>query len=457
VSDALSSELMEELSLFIGDRLGLSFPPDRWSDLASRLGHVARLTGHRDVPDLLDSVRSGRLDRAGLNVMASNLTVAETYFYRERASLQALERYVFPAIAAAAGARAGQLRVWSVGCASGEEPYTLAMIVSAFPGFQGWNVTIVGSDINPALLARAEAGLYTSWSFRGVPEEIVEKFFRKAGPTTWEILPWIRRMVSFEPINLAADTFPSLVSNTNAMDVILCRNVLMYFRPDIVPEVIRKLARSLRDGGWLVVSPVETALVSEPTLAPVTVDDAILHRKTGAASSPTASVVPQPPQTRADATACPRLPLGRQSPRGGKRPVPAPPPTAGASAREHANAGRLAEAEAVCVRAIHGDRLSAPLRLLHATILTELNRLPDAVAALRKALFLDPHLVTARLVQGALLLRLGRRDEARRQLSGVLDQLTHHAEEEMVPESDGMSVGRLREVTRSLLGERLAP
>ena len=161
-----------------------------------------------------------------------------------------------------------------------EEPYTIAMMVNDFPGFRDWKVTIVGSDINQSLLAKAEAGVYSDWSFRGVSDAVKARYFRKIGKAGFQILPEVRRMVDFEHLNLVGDEYPTLFSRTNAMDLILCRNVLMYFRPDTITKVVGRFQRSLLNGGWLVVSPVESPLITgHAALSAVQFSDAVLYCK----------------------------------------------------------------------------------------------------------------------------------------------------------------------------------
>jgi len=433
---------------------------------------------------LSEQIAPGRIE-----MLASYLTVGETFFYRENKSLDALERHVFPDLVRARTNGLKHLRIWSAGCCTGEEPYTVAMMVSECPGFRHWNVTIIGTDINQSFLAKAEAGIYSEWSFRGAPDRIKSGFFRKTGGSTYEILPNIRKMVVFEYLNLVGDEYPTLLTHTNAMNLILCRNVLMYFRPDIIPLVVRKLQRSLLEGGWLVASPVESSLINDPELSAVPFPDAILHWKRAAPAARAEAhrklpAVPIRParkarralepgtiprsytvadaaqRTTAYARACDRFAAAEYDacisiladPASG---LTVDPGAHELLARAHANAGRLPEAEAWCDRAIRADKLNPARHHLLATILTERNQLEKAAAALKKAIYIDPSFVVSHFALGNLMLRQGMRKEAGRHFANALTLLGACRSEDVLPESDGLSAGRLSEIVRSLLGERV--
>ena len=484
MTETLSRKSLAEFSEFVGARLGLSFPAERLDDLAGKIGLAARGMGFQDPETFTRSMLSGHFQPGGLELLASHLTVGETFFYRESRSLEALQRHVFPTILRA-GKSDPQLRIWSAGCASGEEPYTIAMMVNDIPGFRDWKVTIIGSDINQSLLAKAEAGVYSDWSFRGVPDSVKARYFRKVGKTGFQILPEVRRMVAFEYLNLVGDDYPTLFSRTNAMDLILCRNVLMYFRPDIIKQVVGKLQRSLLNGGWLVVSPVESPLIIDTALSAVQFPDAVLYCKHALPARPDPARAPVPERTRAERKPRPRSRATSRPPSPTTSPMTSPyaqalecfaaaqydtcvsflvDPASGLGedsrayellARAHANAGRLADAEKWCERAIKADKLNARLRYLLATVLIEQSRLERAAAALHRAIYIDPQFVVAHFALGQMMLRMGLLQKARSSLVNASTLLEPLSVDEQVPEADGLSAGRLLEIVQSLLRERV--
>ncbi|MGA3260505.1 MAG: CheR family methyltransferase, partial [Bryobacteraceae bacterium] len=191
-----------------------------------------------------------------LRVLAGELTVTETYFFRGSEHCRALAGHVLPErIREKAAER--RLRLLSLGCASGEEAYTLAIILREhFPHLGSWDVTIQGIDVNPLMVAKARKGRYTAWALRDTPPEIREKYFR---PSHDEFLldEQIRFLASFEERNLAA------IDNgwcpcEKEFDIILCRNVLMYLVPSAAQQVIAHIVRALAPEGYLFLGYAET-------------------------------------------------------------------------------------------------------------------------------------------------------------------------------------------------------
>ncbi|MDE2258962.1 MAG: protein-glutamate O-methyltransferase CheR, partial [Betaproteobacteria bacterium] len=226
----LSDALLSQLSDFLESHIGLHFPKERWRDLERGIAAASRESGHLQTETFVDWLLSAPLTRTQIEGLASHLTVGETYFFREKRSLEIFEEQILPELVRARGETERHLRIWSAGCCTGEEPYSIAMLLDRLiPDLKKWNVTILATDINPQFLRKAVLGVYGEWSFRNMPSWLKEQYFKRRENGRFEIQPRIRKMVTFSYLNLAEDAYPSLVNNTNAMDVIFCRNVLMYF------------------------------------------------------------------------------------------------------------------------------------------------------------------------------------------------------------------------------------
>lgn len=174
----------------------------------------------------------------------------ETYFFRDKGQWAILEEEIFPELIER---RAAQrcLRIWSAGCATGEEAYSLAMTVDALlPSERNWEVCILGTDINRRAIEHAKYGSYRQWSFRMVKSDVQQRYFVKQGET-WNLKDHIRPMVTFHLGNLMRDAFPSQTSGLYKMDLILCRNVFLYFEPDAIAHVTKKMTDVLTCGGYL--------------------------------------------------------------------------------------------------------------------------------------------------------------------------------------------------------------
>lgn len=450
---SLDRALLGEVSGFIAQRLGLHFPEDRWPDLARGLECAGKELGFGDLAACLGWLRARSPTSRELETLASHLTVGETYFFRDPASFRVLESEILTPLVAARTGAGQSLRLWSAGCCSGEEAYSLAISCArVVPDLRTWNVSVLATDINPKFLAKAEAGVYSEWSFRGVPGWLRERFFSPVPGRKQAIAEPVKSLVQLGYLNLAEDAYPSLHNQTNAMDVIFCRNVLMYFTPAHQRRVVAALYRCLVDGGCLLVNPAEASPSLFPMFALETIGDVTLFRKRSA-PAPVASkpeVAESPP---APAVAWPEPPVLEPASSGANAnsPAAAPPPEdCLALARAHADQGRLEAALAACRDALASERTDPVAHFLCATICGELGRHEEAIGALGKVLYLDQDFVLAHHALGILYRRLGKPERSSRHLAIALELLTGMAADEIVPESGGMTAGRLAESVRAM-------
>ena len=210
---------------------------------------------------LVREILAGSRDSQEWRALACQLTTIESYFFRDEGQFALLRDVLLPERIACNRARANasgckpSLRLWSAGCSTGEEVYSLAICVrELLPDFDRWDVTIVGSDINERTLAKARQGGYSSWSFRSDLAGDRSKYFHYRD-RTWQIDESLRRAVTFCYGNLVADLFPK--PPLAWMDVILCRNVFIYFEPSAIAAVARKFYQTLQPGGYLLSAHAE--------------------------------------------------------------------------------------------------------------------------------------------------------------------------------------------------------
>lgn len=489
------------LSDFIASRLGLRFPRERWRDLERGIGSAARDLGFRDIGSCIRWLLSSPLTQRQTEILASHLTVGETYFFREKRSLAVLEESIFPEFIRARHMAERSLRIWSAGCCTGEEPYSIAILLDKLiPDLQNWNITILATDINPRFLQKASEGLYTEWSFRDSPSWIKERYFERKKGDRFEISPEIKKRVTFSYLNLAEDVYPSLTNNTNAMDVIFCRNVLMYFAPERTKKVVDRFYRSLIDGGWLIVSPSETSQALFAQYATVNLPDVILYQKEsdllrtapsaeafpampveapGSSFHPPVHFLPEPaaevvltqetgiflpledqkqrtaetrPDSYAEAAALydqGRYPEASEKIAGLLKDHPDNAKAMTLLARVYANQGNLAEALQWCQGAIAADKLSAEGHYLLATVLQEQGHIADAVLSLKRALYLDPDFALAHFALGNMTRQQGKFKASEKHYANALSLLNARRSEEVLLASEGMTAGRLVEIIRS--------
>ena len=460
----LPETLLSRLSDFLAAHMGLSFPKERWNDLAGGIAAAARTFHFADTEACIRWLLSGTATRNQIEVLAGHLTVGETYFFREKAGLEALEQHILPELLAARADSTRALRIWSAGCCTGEEAYSIAMVLDrAIPDAQAWNVAMLATDINPDFLRKAVQGVYGEWSFRDAPVWIRGRHFKNRRDGRFELHPRLRKKVTFSYLNLAEDVYPSPANGTNAMDVIFCRNVLMYFTPERAKAAAANFYRALVHGGWLIVGAAETSGALFSQFSAIEFPGAVLYRKGGGADHPSAAAVEhwappraaEPPVTLAQAPAVPR---GRATshaaetvPQNKMAPQPGDGDALSRKARMHANRGHLAEAALWCEKAIAADKMNPAHHYLLAAVQQEQGWADAAAESLKRALYLDPDYGLAYFALGNLRLVQARHREARRHFTTALELLAKHAHDEVVAGSDGVTAGRLAEIVASAL------
>ncbi len=424
---------------------------------------------------------------AALDELVAEITVGETYFLRDADQWGQLRTHLLPPLLAR-GER--PIRIWSAGCASGEEPYSAAIVLHQL-GAAG-RAIIVGTDISRPALARARRAEYSDWALRNVPDDVTRTYFRRMNKR-YELLPAIRREVEFRYLNLA-DESPSLRHGLGEMDLVLCRNVLIYFDTETVARVARRLLDSLGDEGWLVLGASDP-LIGHMVACEVEMTGAgLMYRRAsrrglGAARSPVSlplpadaspgmveSAVTLPSQMFAEpAPADPPRMMGERGGAPGSDPLAEvrrryavkdyadaadlardliaagePDPTAHVLlVRALANRGDLVEAGRACASGLDAHRTCAELIYLHAILLSQAGNHAEAADALRRALYLDRRLIVAHLALGDVLTRLGEAAAARRAFRAAEQLLGELVPSDAVSASDGEPAAHLAEVARS--------
>lgn len=277
---SLSTILLRELAAVIQGHTGLHYPPEKWSDLQRQIAAAASQLGFKDVQACVEWLLRSAPTQQQLDVLVAHLTIGETFFFRDRAVFRLLREEILPAWRHADPGEGRTIRIWSAACCTGEEPYSVAMLLDQMADqWQGWSVEILATDINRRFLEKAREGVYSQWSLRDTPPEVVDRYFTPIGGNRYEIAPRIKRMVRFLPFNLAAAHCECPPPGAAPCHLIFCRNVLLYLAPETIDRVVERLADTLIDGGWLIVSPSEAAFVRTARLSAVHFAGAVLHRK----------------------------------------------------------------------------------------------------------------------------------------------------------------------------------
>jgi chemotaxis protein methyltransferase CheR len=444
-----SSPVMRLVAL-IRETTGNVIPPARMAfleEVAERRAHARRLAGveeyvraltARELPDEWES-------------LIPLVTIKESYFFRAPQQFDVIRQRILPELVKARSA-SRQLRIWSAACARGEEPATLAMLLADEPMLTGWSWTIVATDLDEEALAGARIGLYGERAVSQVPPDLLARWFSRRGKL-YELDAGLRSRIVYQSLNLAHGPF---VLPYGELDLVLMRNVLIYFRRPLQRWIISQVARLLTPEGYLFLGASETLWQIQDELESVDLGPCFAYRHR--AARPAGEETAEAPAKRPER---PRLarPAPQPAPQSASRPAPpprpgmpapappppvveAPPPAVPsvherllAAARELA-ANRTAEAAREVEQALAADPSEPSAHALEGFLLDLAGRADEAVTAYRAALYLDPALFQVRVLLGDCLLRLGHRDRAEQQFREVLTLLAAGRDKALVLFSD---------------------
>jgi len=259
----IKTEDFELLCGIVKSRSGLSLSPDKAYLLENRLMAVARKWGMNDIDGLAASVRVGPNEEL-LREITEAMTTNETLFFRDQTPFEQLEKVVLPRLLESRKDKR-HIRIWSAASSSGQEPYSIAMILKGMGSIlDDWRIDIQATDISRTMLDKARAGLYTQFEVqRGLPIAMLMKYFRQAGDK-WEIDPSIRSMVEYREFNLLNDP-----TSLGQFDVVFCRNVLIYLDPPTKSRVLDNVSKLMPDDGILYMGGAETVMGVTEKFQPV--------------------------------------------------------------------------------------------------------------------------------------------------------------------------------------------
>jgi len=240
-------------------RTGIRVGENRRRVLAHALKESAESVDCADLDEFFSSLREAPTESELWNDFIRKVTVGETYFFRDSDMIETLRRHILPNLMARHETDR-TLRLWSAGCATGEEPYTLAILLhQIFSDIDQWKILILATDINRQALKHAATGRYRDWSFRETDPALRSTYFTHDG-SAYTLKPVLRKMATFAYHNLAEDNYPSPTNQTDNLDLILCRNVTIYLPTPLIHDIANRFYQCLSNGGWLIVGPSETHL-----------------------------------------------------------------------------------------------------------------------------------------------------------------------------------------------------
>ncbi|MCB8819639.1 CheR family methyltransferase [Microvirga rosea] len=471
-----------QLKSQIVERTGHFYYQDKDDLLWERVRKRLRITGCRDTNQYLERLNDPVLGPTEWARLESDITIGETFFFRYAEQFAALRERILPDIIAR---RAGErrLRIWSAGCATGAEPYSIAILLKQLLGDElaNWRISIIGSDINDAFLDTARRAVFGRWALRTLSAEETSALFEPAeAKDQWRLKKEYRTQVRFERHNLL-----SLIDGTSPLqftdfDLVLCRNVLIYFHPTMVVRIVQALSQTMRDEGWMLLGHAEPNPAFADFLKLINLPGTVAYRRSleGDVTAQTnilAGNLPAraPPVLQMPAHRVARSPGGPPEAQRSSRPArplspplsPPPEPQPGslpqrpdsllAEVRALADAGRFRTAEELCRRALLSQPLNPVLHYYEGLIAQAVKNPAGAEKAFRRSIYLDKSFAMAHYHLGLLLLADGRYGTGRRSLANAARIAAGMPDEAVLDEADGLTAHELQGLVRLHL--RAAP
>lgn len=468
----ISDGVIADLVSFVRDRAGIVLRDHQEERLRTSLHEACVQFGVGSADAFVRRVKTLPADAPEREFLISRITIGESYFFRDGNQVAFLRDIWLPRLVEQKR-KTGQrsLRIWCAGCSDGQEPYTVSMLLQeGMPDLDAWDVNILATDINADALQTATAGRYSAWSFRTTSDMLRNRYFHHDGDM-YALNEDVRSRVSFSYLNLVDDSFPSLLNHTAHLDLILCRNVFIYFDRPTVSKVVKKFAACLVPGGHLVVGAADPVELEN--------DGLIYHHNAKAGYfvrgdtdvSPRIEITERPTSTR---TPKPRAAL---EPRVASPKAPAESTLDDlvaaadwqgaieaihqlesqgaidvnlrrAKAKAFANLGALDEALEECVALLEMDSTDKHSQFLLGLVQLDRGDVRAAEKAFRSALFLDRQFIEAHHQLGLTLVRAGNQRAGVKSLNNALSLAVAAPDDQIVHESGGMTMDRLADVLR---------
>ncbi|NQU95186.1 MAG: hypothetical protein HQ549_03010 [Candidatus Omnitrophica bacterium] len=493
-------DIRNQFKTFVANRGGLYFKDHDLKNLESAISARMKSRGMHSFPGYYAYLTTAEEKEDEFRELLNLLTINHTYFFRNEPQFKALREKVLPNViekkrqeASASGEEKPALRIWSAGCATGQEPYSIAMIVrDLIEDIDDWDVQILATDASENALQNARKGTYSQNSVKHVDETRLARYFTKEGnterDTKYRIQENIRRMINFAFFNLMEESFPT------GFDIIFCRNVVIYFEFETTVKVMNKLYSGLLDGGYMFIGYSETLQFMQDRLQMISWEDAIYyHKAKGKAPVYTEFAEPLPAKEEIDLDKVLEEISKAEATANLEAETKKAPPTQkienmliqiikamhlkqydkALSLIEEAssvddkvvdphylaaeifiNQGKRGEAKTRLSTALKLDSLFAPAHYLYGCIYVEESDLDNAKKSLKKALFIDKNFLLAHFYLAQVFKTEGRTKDAIREYRNSLKLLSGAAPGDIIAYSGGFNAATFMSVCRDNL-ERL--
>lgn len=461
----ISNETLQIISNEVRQKFGLHFPEYRFKDLVRGLINAGNLKGI-DLNSYIKLFVSKLLSTDDLDELGNCLTVGETYFFRDKKLFEVLRKNVIPNIIHSKR-DSKKITIWSSGCSTGEEAYSIAILMKELlVDFSSWNINIIATDINLNSLRKAKQATYGEWSFRENDDTFKKRYFDMLEPKQYKLKDEIKKNVTFSYLNLVSEVYAIDSKLLQDVDILFCRNVLMYFNEEQVKKIVSRYYHIINNKGWLIVAPSESLFLNKTEFIPYSINGVFLYGKAGERKFESLGSEDKKYNNlnfdiinREEVNLITKKKVYHTS-KANFNTESVQPVVNDQEVdyeelcREKANQGNLQEALTICEKAISQNKVNPRYYYLFASIEQELGNIEDAVDALRKTIYLDSNFVMAYFDLGNLLLKLGKNREAFKSFDNVNMLLQEFKEEQSIPNAEAVTAGMLKYFVANILKER---
>lgn len=440
-----TEDIFQQFQSFLIEQAGLYFRKDAGRSLGETLAERVAHCQLNSYEDYLHYLKFHSQRQPEFQTLLNLLTIGETYFFRNEPQFGVLVNYVLPQLVEKKN-EIQELRIWCAGCSTGEEPYTIAIILKEmFPRLMRWNLSILATDINSQVLKAATEGVYSPRSVKYVPEAYSNHYFTKRGPR-YALADEIKKMVRFEYHNLATDPYALL--GMQGVDILFCRNVTIYFDRKTVQRVIAQFSDCLNPDSYFLIGHAETLWGISDEFATIEFPQTFLYQKSEERKQEKAVChIPIPPvmSPAPDSKEIATLPEPSSQDSNTRTPCnDKETHNEFKKATILANHGDYEEAMKILKTLIAKDNLHTPAYYLLGVLYSKKEQYPKAIEEFRRALYIDEKLAVGYYHLGNIYHLVGNATQAKKEYNNCLRLLKQKKDEaEAVPFSEGLTVGVL--------------
>lgn len=444
--------LAEEIRKIARDRIsqliGIYYKEEQRSDFQKALEDSSKEFGYSDLEAWVQSILTEQWTKDSIMRLAKYFTINESYFFREEKAFQILQHKIFPEMIEKMTCAKRPIRIWCAGCATGEEAYTLSIVSSQCALRDPFEYKILATDIHGENLKNAKKGIFGMWSFRNMPNMSMQQYFTSVKHNTWKIKKEYMDPIQFDFLNLVDDSYPSILNKTADLDIIFCRNVLMYFSIDQQRKVMDRFYNCLTPGGFLFVSVTEVSSFIKTPFKIRSHDGIHYYRKPSLFEN-------QAREDKGDEAIVskPKIQKSVYS-----YPLPADPIISipiSQNPKEMADSGYLARASDGNMDLLKQDRLNPKLYYLQSLISAEQGNLTESIELLKKCIYLNPDHILSHFFLGVYYQKLNQKSKSQKFFHQALRLLKTKSCDDVIEDSDQMSAERMKVLLQSWVKEEM--